>query len=297
MRLPVRVAALCLALATVAMLAVPADAAQARRVWRAPLSDGGVTGTAVLLAYTTGNGTMTVTADGLTPSTAYSVMVYKGTCAKPTPVVKLPAIRSDENGDLAGTSPLTVAQQNAVWRATWTGSIAARIAAGSDAHCGVLAYAVATRIAVPALGIDLPVVHQPGSAFPWCNVAMYLQQYSQPGEGGAAFIYAHARTGMFLPLLNASLVNNGARMLGMKVYAWTSDDRMYTYQVIKVIRHQYTIPAALAATTSQEVWLQTSEGPYGTYNKLFVVARRIAVAVATQAEANPTPHPLVCPLY
>jgi len=297
LRLPLRVAALFLALATFVMLAVPADAAQARRIWRAPLGDGGVTGTAVLVAYTTGNGIMTITAHGLAPSTAYSVMVYRSTCAKPIPVVKLAAIRSDANGDVAGTSALTVVQQNTVWRATWAGSIAARIAAGMDAHCGVLGYAVATRIAMPALGIDLPVVHQPGSAFPWCNVAMYLPQYLQPGEGGAAFIYAHARTGMFLPLLTASLVNNGARMLGMKVYAWTSDDRMYTYQVVKVIRHQYTVPAALVATTSQEVWLQTSEGPYGTYNKLFVVARRIAAAPATQADANPTPHPLVCPLY
>jgi sortase (surface protein transpeptidase) len=295
MKLAVRAAALCLALATIALLATPADAAQARRIWRAPL--GGTTGTAVLLAYTTGNGTMTVTAHGLTPSAAYSVMVYQGTCAKPIAIVTLPSIRSDANGDATGTSPLTIAQQNAVWRATWKGNIAARIAAGADRHCGVLRYAVATRIAMPALGIDLPVVHQPGSAFPWCNVAMYMPQFSQPGEGGASFIYAHARTGMFLPLLNASLVNNGARMLGMKVYAWTSDNHVYTYQVIKVLRHQYSIPAALAATTSQEVWLQTSEGPYGTYNKLFVVARRIAGSTATYAAAHPTPHPLVCPLY
>ncbi len=297
MKLPLRVTAFLLALATFAVLAVPsADAMQARRIWRADLG-GGISGTATLVAYTTGTGVMSITAQGLQPSTAYSVMVYRGTCTKPIAVVKLAAIRTDANGSVTGTSTLTAAQQATVWRATWSGNIAARIASGTDAHCGLLRYAVATRIAVPAMGIDLPVVLQKGNAFPYCNVAMYMPQYSQPGEGGAAFIYAHARTGMFLPLLNASLVNNGARMIGMKVYAWTSDDHMYTYQVIKVLRHQYTVPAALAATTSQEVWLQTSEGPYGTYNKLFVVARRIAATTVSLAAAHPTPHPRVCPLY
>ena len=296
MKLPIRAATLCFAIATFALLAAPtADATQARRIWHATL--GGVTGTATLIAYTTGTGTMTISAGGLAPSTTYSVMVYRGTCAKPLAVVKLPGVRSDASGNATGSLPLTAAQQATVWRATWTGSIAARIASGSDAHCGALKYAVATRIAVPALGIDLPVVLQKGTEFPLCNVAMYMPQFSQPGEGGATFVYAHARTGMFLPMLNASLINNGAKMIGMKVYAWTSDDHMYTYQVIKVLRHVYTIPAALAATTSQEVWLQTSEGPYGTYNKLFVVARRIAGATVTFAVAHPTPHPLVCSLY
>lgn len=296
MRLPLRAATLCLALATVALLAVPSvDATQARRIWRAPL--GGVAGTATLVAYTTGTGTMTITAQGLQPSTTYGVMIYRGTCAKPIAVVKLPGVRSDASGSATGSLPLSAVQQAIVWHASWTGNIAARIAVGSDAHCGVLKYAVATRIAVPAMGIDLPVLLQKGSAFPYCNVAMYMPEYYQPGEGGATFIYAHARTGMFLPLLNASLVNNGAKMIGMKVLAWTSDDHLYTYQVIKVLRHVYTIPAALAATTSQEVWLQTSEGPYGTYNKLFVVARRIAGTTVGYAAAHPTPHPQVCSLY
>ena len=296
MRLPLRAATLCLALATVALLVVPSvDATQARRIWRAPL--GGVAGTATLVAYTTGTGTMTITAQGLQPSTTYAVMVYRGTCAKPIAVVKLPGVRSDASGDATGSLPLTATQQALVWHASWTGNIAARIASWPDAHCGVLRYAVATRIAVPAMGIDLPVVLQKGSAFPYCNVAMYMPEYFQPGEGGATFIYAHARAGMFLPLLNASLVNNGAKMIGMKVLAWTSDDQLYTYQVIKVLRHVYNVPAALPATTSQEVWLQTSEGPYGTYNKLFVVARRIAATTVSFAAAHPIPRPLVCSLY
>jgi hypothetical protein len=49
--------------------------------------------------------------------------------------------------------------------------------------------------------------------------------------------------------------------------------------------------------TSQQVWLQTSEGPYGTLNKLMVVARRIAVTTATHAAANSRARPAVCSLY
>ncbi len=174
-----------------------------------------------------------------------------------------------------------------VWNASESGSIALRLRSGADVHCATLTYPVATRIAMPSMGIDLPVVYQPGNAFPWCNVAMYLPGLSQPGEAGVTFLYAHARTGMFLPLLTASRVNNGARMLGMKVYVYTSDDHLYTYQVTRVLRHQYVLPDIWSLKGSQ-VWLQTSEGPYGTYNKLMVVAQRISVTAASHADAHPT---------
>ena len=163
-------------------------------------------------------------------------------------------------------------------------------------RCAQLRFPLATRVAVPGLGIDLPVVLQTGNTFPWCNTAMYLQGLSQPGEAGVTFLYAHARTGMFLPLLKASLVNNGSRMIGMKVYVWTSDNHLYTYQITQVRRHQYVIPDIWSLVGSQ-VWLQTSEGPYGTYNKLMVVARPISVAIASYADSHPTARPIVCGLY
>ena len=121
---------------------------------------------------------------------------------------------------------------------------------------------VATRVVVPALGIDLPVIKQPGgpNAFPPCNVAMYLQELHQPGQAGATYLYAHARTGMFLPILTASQVNNGQAMLGMLVQVYTSDDQLYLYEVTEVRRHVYALDPALAET-AETVWLQTSEGP------------------------------------
>jgi len=69
---------------------------------------------------------------------------------------------------------------------------------------------VATRVVVAALGIDLPVVRQPDPDYPACDVAMYHEALGQPGQGRATYLYAHARTGMFLPILDASKVDNGA---------------------------------------------------------------------------------------
>ncbi len=154
---------------------------------------------------------------------------------------------------------------------------------------------VATRVVVPALGIDLPVVTPPAGAatYPLCDVAMYIQELSQPGASGATYLYAHARTGMFLPILDASRVNDGAAMVGMLVEVYTSDDRLYLYEITEVRRHALKLDDALAATTPQ-LWLQTSEGPKGTPQKLQVVAMPLSDGPADHAAAHPTPHPLVC---
>jgi hypothetical protein len=185
---------------------------------------------------------------------------------------------------------------SAVWAKAAQGSIVLRFRAGPDVQCAPLTYPVATRVAMPGLGVDLPVVLQRGNAFPWCNVGMYLPVLAQPGEAGVTFLYAHARTGMFLPLLKASLVSNGARMLGMKVFVWTSDDHLYTYQVTRVLRHQFVLPN-LWSLKSQQVWLQTSEGPYGTKNKLMVVAQLVSVTTVSHEAAHPSARPIVCGLY
>lgn len=280
------------------------SAATIRRTWTATISGatvGGVGeaaagGTAVLARYWAGDGSFAAQLSGLRPSAKYAVSIYQGTCSKPSLLLRLPNLATDANGSGAISARVKQALLAPVWNTSQTRAIALRIRAGDDVHCAALTYPVATRVSVPDLGIDLPVVLQPGNAFPWCNVAMYLPVFSQPGEAGVSFIYAHARTGMFLPLLDASLVKNGSRMLGMKVYVWTSDDRLFTYQVSQVKRHQYTIPD-LWSLKGQQVWLQTSEGPYGTYNKLMVVAQRISVAPASHADAHPAARPIVCSLY
>jgi hypothetical protein len=152
---------------------------------------------------------------------------------------------------------------------------------------------VATRVVVAALGIDMPVVRQPDPAYPACDVAMYHEALGQPGQGRATYLYAHARTGMFLPILDASKVDNGAVMLGMIVEVYTSDDQLFLYEVTEVRRHQLDLDAAVAATTEQ-LWLQTSEGPKGTRPKTQVVARFLSTGAADHAAAHPVAAPVVC---
>ena len=64
---------------------------------------------------------------------------------------------------------------------------------------------------------------------------------------------------MFLPLLERSKIRNGASLLGMIVQVWTSDDLVSTYEITRVKRHVTTFAGAFEATTEQ-LWLQTSEG-------------------------------------
>lgn len=147
---------------------------------------------------------------------------------------------------------------------------------------------VATRIRIAALDIDLPIVEGP-DGYPLCNVAMYLKELHQPGQGKATYIFAHAREGMFLPLLRTS----AKTQKGMIVEVWTSDDFKFLYEVVEVRRDQRNLNDALAADTEQ-LWLQTSEGPRGTPGKTQVIAEPLSVSVADPAEAHPKPKPVEC---
>jgi hypothetical protein len=153
---------------------------------------------------------------------------------------------------------------------------------------------VATRVRIAALEIDLPVIRQEGGAdaYPLCDVAMYIQELGQPGQGRATYLYAHAREGMFLPILESSLVRNGKAMLGMVVEVWTNDDQRFLYEITEVRRHQTDLDDAL--DPGEELWLQTSEGPRGTPGKTQVIALPIAQQPADPADAHPVARPVTC---
>lgn len=154
---------------------------------------------------------------------------------------------------------------------------------------------VATRIVIRRLDIDLPIMLQTDNygLFPLCDVALYLPTLGQPGQGRATYIYAHARKGMFLPLLTASQNNNGRRMLGMTVEVYTSDDWRFLYTITEVRRHTLNLDDAIS-TTTERLWMQTSEGPEGTVPKLQVVADFLAAEIADPVSAHPEAHPRVC---
>lgn len=154
---------------------------------------------------------------------------------------------------------------------------------------------VATRIVIRRLDIDLPVMLQTDNygTYPLCDVALYQPLLGQPGQGRATYIYAHARAGMFLPLLTASENDNGKRLLGMTVEVYTSDDWRYLYTIAEVRRHTLDLDDAVNAT-SERLWMQTSEGAHGTVPKLQVVADFLSAEKTDPKSAHPDAHPRIC---
>jgi hypothetical protein len=161
--------------------------------------------------------------------------------------------------------------------------------------------ALASRIVIPSLGIDLPVI--PGDLdvkgnknfYPLCDVAMFMPGFVQPGQPGATYIYGHAQHGMFAPFLKQSQIDDGAAMLGALVELYTTDDQLYLYEIYKVKRHALDLSLAWNTPPGEHrLVLQTSEGVTGTVPKLQLAANLLSVVPADHAEANPTPHPRVC---
>ncbi len=161
---------------------------------------------------------------------------------------------------------------------------------------------VPSRVAIPALGIDLPVISGdvtlPGNPphYPLCDVAQYLTTFPYPGRPGTTtWIYGHAREGMFLALLEASERNGGGELLGQTVDVFSTLSARYRYRISEVLRHATDRSTAQGVPADQgRLILQTSEGPSGTVPKLQVVAELIATEVASAAEAQPAASPRAC---
>lgn len=146
------------------------------------------------------------------------------------------------------------------------------------------------------LGIDLPVVKSPpAGVYPYCNVAMYFgRPMGQPGEHRATYLFAHARVGMFGPIYQLTMVQRTPnRMVGMLVQVYTSDSKVHTYRIVRVLPHQLTLNRPAAVRTDQ-LWLQTSEGPHGTPGKTMVVANPVSVGPADYAASHPRARIVRC---
>lgn len=162
---------------------------------------------------------------------------------------------------------------------------------------------VVSRVRIPSLSIDLPVMSgeydppgNPGS-YPLCDIAQYLTSpgFMQPYEEGTTYVFAHARTGMFLPLLDASLKKNGASMLGSLVEIYTNDGKLWIYEIFLVKRHATDLALAFDYPPGEHrLVLQTSEGGKGHIPKLQVAARLLSTREVSLETANPTPHPRIC---
>ena len=126
------------------------------------------------------------------------------------------------------------------------------------------------RITIQRLGIDLPIAEGDISRdideqkTPE-GFAFHLPGTSIPGLGSNTYLYAHARTGMFLTLWNAKV--------GDEVFISTPDLRALKYVVTEV--HPRVAPGDVSwvqPTQSERLTLQTSTGPNPTDPRFVVVA-------------------------
>ncbi|MFP5342817.1 MAG: hypothetical protein ACLGIJ_07840 [Candidatus Limnocylindria bacterium] len=221
--------------------------------------------TRVMPALMTALGVMLLTAGLL----SYTAPVTAGPGPRPTAPPSAPAVDPTPS-PLITLPPIASAPPSA----TPTGS--------------AIPQGVASRVRIAALDIDLPVIMGP-PGYPKCDVAMYLKELRQPGQGGATYLYAHAREGMFLPLLRTK----AGDQRGLVVEVWTSDALRYLYEIVEVRRDQRTLDDALAAAR-EELWLQTSEGPNASFGKTQVIALPISVDPATPEESMPKARPVDC---
>jgi hypothetical protein len=283
--------AVLIALGLALVIASPAAALTLKREWRAAVGTNGANGKATLDAWTSGTGLLDVAVTNMRASTSYRVVIRRGSCANPgTKVVDLSAVKSSSSGTITTKQALGSRRMDRIWSARSSNLIIRFV--GPTLRCGSLAYTHATRIQIPAYDIDLAVVKGP-NGYPYCKVAMYLADLYQPTEPGITYIYAHARKGMFLPLLNHSKVNDGKAMIGKTIYVWTTASVRHAYRITKVRRHVRSIQSALSVT-SERLWLQTSEGPNGSYPKLIIVAQRVGSEPSTYAAAHPRARPVHC---
>jgi hypothetical protein len=294
-----RPVAAALALLLAVVVATPAEAVTVHRVFAAGVGTNSANGSIRIAAHTDGTGRVDYALKGLRTGQTYRVEVRKGRCNNlGTVITRLSGVTASSTGRVVKARSIASSTMYSIWKANWSSLLAVRIVSGTHIRCGNLNFVRATRVRVAKQGvlnaaIDLAVVRAP-SGYPYCNVAMYMGALNQPTEPapGATFISAHARTGMFLPLLDVYRAGRSSSLIGKLVYVWTSNNRLHTYRIYAVKKTD-SVQAAVGETPDR-LWLQTSTGPNYTYPKLVVKAQRISSAPSSYDAAHPSYRIVKC---
>ncbi|MDQ3689248.1 MAG: hypothetical protein M3406_04285 [Chloroflexota bacterium] len=126
-------------------------------------------------------------------------------------------------------------------------------------------------------------------------MAQYLTTYRQPTDEGTTYIYAHAREGMFLPLLDASERDDGAELLGVEVQVYSDDGQLHRYEIFEVERHAKDYDLANSTPEGERrLILQTSEGAGADVPKLVIGAEYLGSEEVDIGEATPEAQPREC---
>ncbi len=128
------------------------------------------------------------------------------------------------------------------------------------------------RVRVARLGIDLPLlpgdtVRDTVQASTPIGAAFLLPSSAPPGSGGNSYIYAHARSGMFLSLWDVRL--------GDVVEVTVPSGETRRYRVTEI--HPRVVPTDVEYTLptgDERITLQTSTGPNDADPRFVVVAVR-----------------------
>lgn len=134
------------------------------------------------------------------------------------------------------------------------------------------------RIALPRVGIDLPLApgdiarDVPEGRFRGDTpegVALVFPGSAALASGGNTYIYAHARVGMFLPLWNVQLNDV------VTIYAPSSPGVHLTYTVVRIVpRVDPADTSWLDPAGEERLTLQTSTGPNPNDPRFIAVAVR-----------------------
>ena len=142
----------------------------------------------------------------------------------------------------------------------------------STALTATAAPAISTlyRITIPRLGIALfikegDIKRDIDDQRTPENYAFHLPGTAMPGQGGNTFLYAHARTGMFLSLWNARP--------GDDVRVAAPDGQLFLYVIREVLpRVAPTDVSSTRPTSTERLTLQTSTGPNASDPRFVVFA-------------------------
>ena len=286
--------ALVIALVTIMAINVtPVSALTLQRNWTAKIGAGAIYGKVNLKAYTDGSGQIRFNLKGLRRNATYAARIRGGTCADPGTVgSKTFYLRTTSTGTVLATMPLLPWEMQSIWAQARKANFIVRMASGSNIRCGQFRFPKATRVVISTLSISLPVIRGSNS-YPKCRVAMYSPAVAQPREPGYTFIYAHARRGMFLPLLTKFKASGAAGLIGRVVKVYTSDNYVSYYKIVSAKRTQDSFGGAYTLDR-ERLRLQTSTGPNYTYPKLIADAVRYKTLKSTKAASQPTPRPVSC---